>query len=78
MTDWLDRLDRFVTANDYNLLQDAGIISHIEAEAKALAEYEKYRQKPFDELTQVEKDFISSLKQFKTIQKTHRVRTGGF
>lgn len=58
MKDWLDKLDYFITHNKFDLLKDAGKVSAIEAEAKALTEYEKYKSKPFDELTQVEKDFL--------------------
>jgi len=49
------------------LLKDAGTVSHIEAEAKALSEYEKYKSKSFDELTPVEKDFLQSLKETQVI-----------
>jgi len=63
MKDWLARLDKYITANDYDLLSDAGTISASEAETKALSEYEQYKKKPFDDLTQVEKDFLLSLKE---------------
>ena len=63
MKDWLVRLDKYITANDYDLLSDAGTISASEAETKALSEYEQYKKKPFDDLTQVEKDFLLSLKE---------------
>lgn len=63
MKDWLSQLDDFISINHRTLLNDAGKVSKIEAQAKALREYEKYREKGFDELTQVEKDFLLSIKQ---------------
>ena len=43
MVDWIQRLDAFLTFNEYEILQDAGKVSH--AVAKALAEqaYETFR-----------------------------------
>jgi hypothetical protein len=62
MADWMKRIDYFIEFNNYDLLESAGKVSHIEAETKALAEYDKYKAKPFDELTAVEKDFLQSIK----------------
>ncbi len=63
MKDWMKQLDDFISINHRTLLNDAGKVSQIEAKAKALREYEKYREKGFEELTQVEKDFLLSIKQ---------------
>lgn len=63
MRDWIKELDEFISINHRNTLENAGKISQIEARAKALREYEKYKQKNIDELTQVEKDFLASIKQ---------------
>lgn len=63
MKDWMSQLDDFISINHRKLINNAGKVSQIEAKAKALREYEKYREKDFDELTQVEKDFILSIKQ---------------
>lgn len=62
MKDWIKELDDFISINHRELLNDAGKISHIEAQAKALEEYKKYNEKPFEELTQVEKDFLTTIK----------------
>jgi hypothetical protein len=44
MTDWKQVLEDYLKISDYEILENAGSISHEEAEAKALGEYEKYRK----------------------------------
>ncbi len=57
MEDWANRIDKFLLADDRDLLKDAGKISHEIACDKALTEFEKYRviqdklyQSDFDKL----------------------------
>ena len=45
MEDWAIRIDKFLLADDRNILKDAGKISHEIACDKALTEFEKYRVK---------------------------------
>ena len=45
MEDWSSRIDRFLLADDRDILKDAGKISHEIAYDKALTEFEKYRIK---------------------------------
>ncbi len=45
MEDWSNRIDRFLLADDRDILKDAGTISHEIACDKALTEFEKYRIK---------------------------------
>ena len=45
MEDWARRIDKFLLADDRDILKDAGKISHEIACDKALTEYEKYRIK---------------------------------
>lgn len=45
MEDWSTRIDKFLLADDLDILQDAGKISHEIACDKALTEFEKYRIK---------------------------------
>ena len=45
MEDWATRIDKFLLADDRDILKDAGKISHEIACDKALCEYEKYRVK---------------------------------
>lgn len=59
MEDWSKRIDKYLLADDRDILKDAGKISHEIAEEKALTEFEKYRviqdklyQSDFDKLIQ--------------------------
>ena len=45
MEDWSKRIDKFLLADDLDVLKDAGKISHEIACDKALTEFEKYRVK---------------------------------
>lgn len=45
MEDWATRIDKYLLADDRNILKDAGKISHEIACDKALTEFEKYRVK---------------------------------
>lgn len=63
MKDWIEKLDDFIKLTGSELLQNAGSISHKKAEKKVRVEYERYKQKTFDELSQVEIDYFESLKQ---------------
>ena len=57
MEDWANRIDKYLLADDRDILKDAGKISREIAEEKAISEFEKYRvkqdkfyQSDFDEL----------------------------
>jgi hypothetical protein len=43
MKDWIEKLNAFLKFSEYEILMNAGKISHEVAEALALEEYEKYR-----------------------------------
>lgn len=43
MTDWINRLDSFLSFNEYDILKDAGRISHNMAKDFAEKQYEKFR-----------------------------------
>ncbi len=45
MEDWANRIDKYLLADDRDILKDAGKISHEIAEEKATSEFEKYRIK---------------------------------
>ena len=44
MADWKALLEKYLQLTEHDILPDAGRISHEEAEAKALGEYEKFRR----------------------------------
>lgn len=62
MKDWISKLDDFIKMSGREILQNAGTISKLEADNKALAEYAVYKERTKDELSQVEQDFIENLK----------------
>ncbi len=43
MKDWIAKLDAFLTFNEYEILADAGKVSHAVAKALVEREYEAYR-----------------------------------
>jgi hypothetical protein len=63
MKDWIEVLDGFIKMSRQDVLTHAGKISSEIAQRKALAEYEAYKNKSVDELSEVEKQFIASIEQ---------------
>jgi hypothetical protein len=61
MKDWIERLDDFVRMTGNNILQNAGTVSHTQALIKASAEYEKYKEKTKNELSEGEKHFLRQI-----------------
>ena len=61
MADWIKQLDTFLKMTNKNILQHSGTISHQKAIKKAHSEYEIYKEKIKDRITQVEKDFIKQM-----------------
>lgn len=61
MKDWIVKLDDFIKLSDSEILENAGKVSHLEATTKAMLEFERYKEKTKDELSQVEKDFIKTI-----------------
>ena len=69
MSDWIDRLQQFLTMTGQELLTHAGKISHEQAIRKAHQEYEKLRMKQLEQPTEVERHFVEAEKEFKRIEK---------
>ena len=63
MKDWIAKLDDFIKMTGSELLQNAGTVSKLEAENKALSEYTKYKETIKNELSEVEKHFLESIKE---------------
>ena len=61
MTDWIEQLDNFLKMTGKEILQHSGEISHQKAVEKAHTEYEKYKEKIKNRITQVEKDFVRQI-----------------
>ena len=62
MQDWISKLDDFLHMSDSEILKNAGTISHEMALEKAQGEYKKYKKQNQDDLSQVERDFLDSVK----------------
>ena len=69
MADWIKQLDTFLKMTNKNILQHSGTISHQKAIEKAHSEYEIYKEKIKNRITQVEKDFIKQIE-----NKTKRLK----
>lgn len=75
MKDWILKLDDFIKMTGSELLDNPGKISKLEAENKALAEYAKYKETIKDELSEIEKHFLASVKQTqKQLEKKNRTK----
>ena len=75
MKDWIAKLDDFIKMTGSELLSNPGKISKLEAENKALAEYAKYKETIKEELSEVEKHFLASVKQTqKQLEKKNRTK----
>jgi hypothetical protein len=61
MRDWLETLDKFTRDFGLGVLENSGSISHIDAVEKAYREYQEYKSKLSEELTEVEKAYLKSL-----------------
>ena len=61
MSDWIEQLDGFLKMTNKEILQHSGTVTHQEAIEKAHAEYEIYKEKMKNRITQVEKDFIRQI-----------------
>jgi hypothetical protein len=72
MRDWLEILDKFTGDFGFGVLEGAGSVSHIEAAEKAHREYKAYRTALPDDLSDVEKAYLDTLRD---MQK--RLKDGG-
>jgi hypothetical protein len=72
MRDWLETLDKFSRDFGMGVLEDSGSVTHIEAVEKAHREYSTYRAQLSDDLTDVERAYLDTLKE---MQK--RLKAGG-
>lgn len=61
MKDWLETIDDYLKMTRRDILPSSGRISHKQAIEKAHAEYDKYKNRLYDTLSPVEKDFIESI-----------------
>ena len=62
MADWKQVLEQYLKVSDADILPNAGFVSHEEAEAKALSEYEKFWRKQDQTLLSDFDKFLESIK----------------
>lgn len=77
MKDWIEKLDDFIKMSGSELLNHAGKISHEKAKIKAESEYQKYKERSKDQLTQVERDFIEHVKTAQKQLEQEKGKHGG-
>jgi len=70
MTDWIDKLNGFLSLNDRDILEDAGRISHEMAKQLAEAEYEKFNRKRIASRDKLDSDFDKTVKMIEQQKKT--------
>ena len=61
MNDWIKQLDVFLKMTNKDILSNSGTISHQQALEKAISEYDIYKEKHKNRITQVEKDFVKQI-----------------
>ena len=72
MQEWIEKLDELMKLSGRQLLVGKGTVSHEDAKQKAVAEFEKYRQK---EMLQYESDYDRAIKEL--IQKENSLPEAG-
>ncbi len=71
MKDWLETIDDYLKMTRREILTTKGSISHKQAIEKAHAEYDKYKKKQDELLSNVEKDFIHSIEILEKIEDSN-------
>lgn len=61
MNDWIEQLDSFLKMTRKEILTHAGSISAVQAKEKAIREYNKYKEKRLNDLSEVEINFLKQL-----------------
>ena len=69
MSDWVKHVDNILTATGEDLLEGNGNVSRIQMEQKVEDEYKKYSA---NTLTQVEKDYLSTIRNIEKIIKKNK------
>lgn len=68
MKDWIEQLDWFVKLSKKDILKDNWKISHEEAIKKVQKEYEKYKKRMDNELSEVEKHYLMEIWELKKLK----------
>jgi hypothetical protein len=71
MKDWLETIDDYLKMTRREILTTNGRITHQQAIKKAHEEYEKYKRKQDETLSNVEKDFIKNIEKLGDFEKVN-------
>ncbi|MHC4951600.1 MAG: RhuM family protein [Planctomycetota bacterium] len=69
MTNWLEKLNGFLTLNDRDILENAGRISHEMAKELAETQYDKFNKKRIELTDKQDSDFDKTVKIIEAEQK---------
>ena len=69
MKDWIEQLDGFIKLSKKDILTHSGAISHEQAMDKVHKEYEEYKKRLDNELTEVEKHYLNEIIELKKLEK---------
>jgi len=72
MSDWIKKLDGFLTLNERDILTHAGRISHDEALSKAASEYDKFKALTAADARAVDADFERATRQLQKLPPAKR------
>lgn len=72
MRDWVAKLDDFLRLSERDILHHAGKVSHEAAQAKAEAEYAKFRLLEAGKPSPVEKAFDEAVEKLKELPRLKR------
>ena len=72
MKDWLETIDDYLKMTRREILTTKGSVSHKQAIDKAHAEYDKYRKKQDELLSNVEKDFVRTIEMLEQIEDKNK------
>jgi len=68
MKDWIEQLDGFIKLAKKDILTNKGTITHEDAMKKAHEEYDKYKNRMSNELTEVEKHYLKEIEKIEELE----------
>ncbi|RZB31354.1 MAG: hypothetical protein SRB2_04879 [Desulfobacteraceae bacterium Eth-SRB2] len=77
MTDWIKKLDAFLTVNEREILTHAGRISHEIAMEVAEVEYKKFNQRQIRQKDHLDSDFDKTVKQLTNGKRGEKINLSG-
>ena len=72
MKDWLETIDDYLKMTRREILTTKGSVSHKQAIEKAHEEYDKYKKKQDELLSNVEKDFVRTIAVLEQIEDKNK------